>query len=213
LAVVFAKLLVLMGYLRLHAAAAELGGEAVVFVGDTGAGKSTLMLALGRAGWTVLADDDVMVRRVDGRLMGSGGNGTIRMTATTERHFFDAPLPIQPIFWGTELKKEMRTSDILPAAPYREVPVRSLYFVRVADRLTLTPMSGQQATLALLHASHTRKNQRFADAGDFDRYLHLLVTLLERVPAHRLELSRDLGDLNRLIARLGLEHPAAHSRR
>lgn len=204
-AVVFGKLLGLMGYLRLHAAAAELAGEAVVFIGDKGAGKSTLSLTLGRAGWTLLADDDVLVRRVDGRLVGSGCNETIRVTAATERHFFDTPLPIRPIFSGTELKKEMLATDIFRAAPYREVPVRGLFFTRVADRFGLVSMSGQQATLALL--AFTRKSQRFSDAEDCDRYLRLLASLLDGVPAYRLELSPDLGDLNQLVDRLRPVNP------
>ncbi|MGE4220718.1 MAG: HPr kinase/phosphorylase [Alphaproteobacteria bacterium] len=45
------------GLFPLHAAAVEIGGQAVAFAGDSGAGKSTLAAALSRQGHRLLADD------------------------------------------------------------------------------------------------------------------------------------------------------------
>jgi len=47
--------------LVLHAAAAARSGRAVALVGDSGAGKSSLVAALVRAGWTYLSDEAIGV--------------------------------------------------------------------------------------------------------------------------------------------------------
>lgn len=47
----------------LHASAVETGGNAVAFVGESGAGKSTVAAALGRAGCRILSDDCLVIRR------------------------------------------------------------------------------------------------------------------------------------------------------
>ncbi len=50
-----------------HGAGALVGGKGLAFVGVSGAGKTTLTaLAAGRAGWTPLSDDRVIVRTEDG---------------------------------------------------------------------------------------------------------------------------------------------------
>lgn len=46
-----------------HACGAVYGGKAFVFAGISGAGKSTISGLLGKAGWTVLSDDRIVVRR------------------------------------------------------------------------------------------------------------------------------------------------------
>lgn len=50
------------GELIVHAAAVSQGSEAILIVGDSGRGKSTLSAALSRSGWTLLGDDAVSLR-------------------------------------------------------------------------------------------------------------------------------------------------------
>jgi hypothetical protein len=50
------------GWTVLHASAATLDGEAVLTLGDKGAGKTTTSLLLARDGWGLLANDRVFVR-------------------------------------------------------------------------------------------------------------------------------------------------------
>jgi hypothetical protein len=54
---VFGALLHLRGALPLHASAVDHRGEAVLFAGQSGNGKSSLAAALAKRGYTVLADD------------------------------------------------------------------------------------------------------------------------------------------------------------
>ncbi|MCC3775469.1 hypothetical protein [Streptomyces sp. UNOB3_S3] len=52
----------------LHASAVVRDGQAVLTLGDKGAGKTTAGLLLARAGWQLLANDRVFIRPEDGRL-------------------------------------------------------------------------------------------------------------------------------------------------
>lgn len=64
---------VLRGLEVLHASAVVFGGEAVAILGPSGAGKTSLALALSRLGAGFLADDVLALSREDGRLMGHPG--------------------------------------------------------------------------------------------------------------------------------------------
>jgi hypothetical protein len=203
LSVVYAKLLALIGYVRLHASATTLGRGAYVFVGTKGSGKSTITLTLGRAGGTVLGDDKVVVRRAAGRLVASGCDEKIRVTANTERYLFPEPLEIPTILSGGVPKKELRTADLFPSLAYHEEPVEAILFPRVAGSFELIPMSRQRAVLALLE--DTRRLQRFGGALDFEHYLELLGNLLDGVPTYHLLLDPGLEGLDRLADVLARE--------
>ncbi|MEU5050141.1 NAD(P)-binding domain-containing protein [Streptomyces sp. NPDC021096] len=60
--------LVADGWSILHASAVVRDGQAVLTLGDKGAGKTTVGLLLARAGWLLLANDRVFIRREDDRL-------------------------------------------------------------------------------------------------------------------------------------------------
>ena len=49
------------GTVCLHASAVAINGRAIVFVGDIGAGKSTMAMALGRLGYPIISDDIVPI--------------------------------------------------------------------------------------------------------------------------------------------------------
>jgi hypothetical protein len=56
----------------LHAGAVVIDDGAVVVLGDTGSGKSTLVFAAHRLGWPVLSDDVIAVRRVGDEVTAQG---------------------------------------------------------------------------------------------------------------------------------------------
>jgi hypothetical protein len=63
---VFGFILRLRGFTALHASAAVINGYAVAFVGGGGAGKSTMVAALARAGHRVLSDDIAVLEETSG---------------------------------------------------------------------------------------------------------------------------------------------------
>jgi len=63
---VFGFILRLRGFTALHASAAVINGYAVAFVGGGGAGKSTIVAALARAGHRILSDDIAVLEEGSG---------------------------------------------------------------------------------------------------------------------------------------------------
>lgn len=61
---VFAFVLRLHGFTSLHASAAVIRGNAVAFVGTSGAGKSTIAGALAREGYPILSDDTAVLEEI-----------------------------------------------------------------------------------------------------------------------------------------------------
>ena len=199
-AAVINKLLFLLDHVVLHAAAVRLGDRTHVFVGDKGAGKSTLCLGLARAGGTVLGEDHVILRRVPEGFLVSGGDERSRVTEQTERHFFADPIEAVPKDFAGTRKKEVRMGDYFASRPYEDFPAHCLHFPWVTGQLELRPIRAQTALLRFM--KYTAHFQRFAGAADQFRFLDMLSGFVSGVRTFELTLSRDLDDLARLAEQL-----------
>ena len=200
LSVVLHRLLLELGYLYLHAAAVSIRGRTHVFIGEKGAGKSTLSLALARMGGTVLADDHVLLQRGEPRYLVSGCEATSRVTAETEAYVFPIPLPLPARDFAGTPKKELLIGDHFAAAPYEAHTIDAVYFPIVGARLRLDRLSPQQATLDLL--ARTRRSFRPQGRGDVTALLDFWSGLCESAPAFALELPPNLERLDGLPALL-----------
>jgi hypothetical protein len=146
----------------------------------------------------VLGEDRLILRRSNGGFLVSGSGETFRVTEETERHFFPVPLAVEPRDVGGVLKKEVRVSSHFATAAHTDFPVRRIFFNHVGERFTIIPLSKHQALLELIR--ETKASHRFAGGDDYRAYLGFLRDFVEVAPAYRLELSRDLRDLERLDA-------------
>lgn len=201
------KMLWLLGRVQLHAAAVEVGGVANVFVGDKGAGKSTISLRLGRAGGVVLGEDHIMIRRQpDDGFAVSGCDPNMRLTAKTERHFFAEELDELPRDYAGVLKKEVKAGRFVDSRPYRDVAVGRLFFSRVGERFAVEPMPRARALIRLLKA--VRDRHRFAGRRDMADFLDFFADFVESAECFDLTLSPDLDDLDRLVSFLDRDLPA-----
>ncbi len=201
LSVVFFKILSLLDRLVLHAAAVAYRGSVSIFAGGKGAGKSTTSLYLARAGGTILGEDRVILRKDGARFFVSGCGDRARITAKTEEHFFSAPLNSAPLDVEGTLKKQFSAARFFPTAPYRDYPAARIFFNRVGARFRITDISKSEALLHLLR--ETGAWHRFVDGADHRRHLSYLRAAVEALPAFRLELSPELGDLEKLAGFLG----------
>jgi hypothetical protein len=198
LAVVFHKLLFLMDRVVLHAAAVRLGGRVSMFLGDRGAGKSTISLRLARAGGAVLGEDHLILRRDGAGFAVSGCDERSRLDAKTERHFFDRPLAAEPADFAGRLKKEMPAHQLFRSEPYTDRLPALLFFARPGGRFAIAPLSRRVALLKLMEAAG--KLQRFVDPMDRGRFLALLSDFVATVEPYDLSLSEDIQELDRLAA-------------
>lgn len=198
--VVLNKILFLMDHVVLHAAAVRVRDSVHVFVGEKGAGKSTVCLGLARAGGTVLGEDHVILRRTGPGYLVSGGDERSRLTERTERHFFPESLPVPARDFAGTPKKEIRMGDFFSSRPYQDFRAHALHFPRVGSRLALHSLKPQAALLRLL--KYTSHMQRFAGPTDQDRFLDFLNGFVATVATHDVELSPDLADLEGLARAL-----------
>ena len=198
--VVLHKILFFLDRVILHGAAVRVGDEVCVFVGDKGAGKSTTSLALARAGGTVLGEDQIVLRRTDGRYLVSGGDERSRVTERTERHFFTEPLAVPARDFAGTMKKEIRMREFFRSEPFQDFPPNRLIFPKVTGTFQLRPLKAQFALLRML--AYNGHFQRFQGGADQKEFLDFLAGFIATVSCWELSLSNDLTELDRLAARL-----------
>lgn len=188
-----------LGRIRLPAAAVELDGSVSLFVGDKGAGKTTLSLHLARAGGVLLGEDQIMVRRREaGDHVVAGGDDMMRVTARTEARFFPEPLPEPVVLLAGVEKKEIAAASYLTCRLDEERPPERVFFPAVGEAFRIRPLGGREALARL--AAPLRPIHRFTDAEDRREFLSFLARLVRQTESFELTLSEDLNDLDHLVA-------------
>ncbi len=157
------------GLYLLHGGAVVLDGRAVVVLGDTGTGKSTLAYAAHLRAWPVLADDAVLVRLVDGIAQASGLPRPISV---------GADVVVDAIPGGRPVPDDVRTRTELPAGTLATTtnPVAALLVMTGVDPRGpgIDPMRGPDVLRRVLQASTSladpaRRPELFAMAGALAR--------------------------------------------
>lgn len=197
LGVTLHRALFLLGRVFLHAAGVEWDGTCTAFVGDKGSGKSTLSLALGRAGAAVLGDDHLVLRRDRDRYAVSGCDREARILPDAEEHLFGGPVDAPIVELGGVRKREILLERFFRSEPYREYTLDRVVFPEVGRQFRATPMSKSAALVRLIGA--TRSSHRFSSGADQAEYLDYLAGLTESVDAFEVELSPDLSELDALV--------------
>ncbi len=129
---VFAALLQQRGVVTLHASAIETRAGAVLFLGSSGAGKSSLLAAMQQRGHAMLADD------VTGVLLDSGGRPTALSAFPAMRLWADA---LDELGWQHRTRGRVRKGlekYLAPVERFRATPLA----VCAAYMLTPSPGSG-----------------------------------------------------------------------
>ena len=165
-------LLSMRGDVVLHASAVEIGGEAVIFCGETGRGKSSLAHALGEPGHAVLSEDGIAISLAGaGPIAFPGARGVRVRSANGED--------------GTKLLPDPGPTEPAPSAVAAVVLLGGR-----GPALTVEPLDGARG-LALLtsHLVHTGGRESIAAA------FGSLATLLHSIPSLAASLPDDLAAL------------------
>lgn len=190
------KILFSLDRFYIHAAALELGGRVSAFIGDKGAGKSTVTLMMAREGARILSDDHVVFRKGDGGFLVSGCEDRGRVTGETEKAVFDRRLDQKAERFGGVLKKEIMLGDYFECAHFTDFPLDNIFFLRVGDDFRIAPVSRREAVLNLIEK--TKPFFRSNAGSDFGDYLTYFSELTGSAAVYDLELSKDLADLKML---------------
>jgi hypothetical protein len=186
----------LRGVTCLHASAVAIGGRAVAFVGDAGAGKSTTVAALVRKGFAALSDDIVALDERDGQ-------------------FFVTPAYPYICLWPESVVALYGSAEALPkfAATYEKrclsLPREALRFANEPVRLGCVYALGRRgdepagvSAVPAREAFVTLVANTYAtnmlDSAMRAREFETLGRLMQTVPVKRLTANSDSGRIDEL---------------
>lgn len=121
------RILAHQGELVLHGSAVEIEERLVIFLGDTGTGKSTLAASLHRAGHRLLGDDAVIVTKSNGRYFGEAVYSSLRLFPGSASAVLGEGVALAPMAKYSEKKRVCLES----ASPLKEgpVPISALFYL------------------------------------------------------------------------------------
>ncbi|WP_293098695.1 hypothetical protein [Moorena sp. SIOASIH] len=192
---VMAILLYQRGLLVLHASVVNINGGAVVFLGNSGEGKSSIAAALHTQGYRIITDDVAPVTLNQGTAKVAPSFPQIKLSQEVAKVLgYDqdklgllVPKLNKP---GYELNQDL-TQALLP--------IRCIYVLVSGLQLSIKPLKLQEAVMEL--SRHSRLNSLF----DSEKASHLLqcAQLANKCSVYRLQRPRNLAllpELGRLVA-------------
>ncbi len=183
---VYAAIASMNGLLPIHASAVAMNGQVFAFTGDAGAGKSTLIAALGSRGLPMFCDDTLLLDLSDpNRIMCLPGHKRLKLR----------PDAITMTCARQEERVSSTVDKYYSTAPAGDVgvplPIARLVFLEEGDEATIAPISGG-SRLIMLQDDHQTAHL-FAAARQFDRAerFHHLARLASQIEMARFTRPRD----------------------
>jgi hypothetical protein len=204
--------LALEGIPVFHGAGFTLGGSAVLALGQSGAGKTTLAAAAIRAGGKVISDDSVIaLRRRSGSLSVQPFRRDLQVRPGSRRLFPRAIAPLlKPLPGALEPKWTLRRGDAAPCFT-DDVSLNRIWILTLDRRLQgcrIRPLHQAEALVALIQGSSPLYlSERYP--GERAALMPVLRSLVERVPAYGVRMGRALledpvAELEGLLAYQGI---------
>ena len=181
------------GRLVLHGSAVEVGGRAMVLLGQKGAGKSTTAAALLARGHALLTDDLVVIDFDEGRPHCAPGPVQMKLWPASADALGLAD-EIQPFMDG--LDKGVWFGARAVAHP---VPVAAVCSLTWGEALQLSPLTGAPAFGAVFEHTYP---PRFLGAEAGGRLVAPTVRLCEAVSVLRLERPQQLAEIGDVVDQL-----------
>lgn len=185
--VISTYLMLLRGYPSLHASAVRLNGEAVVFLGPKGRGKSTLAAGLLRRGAALMADDVLPLVERDGTIRGLPGLPFMKLWQSSVEHALDLTEALPNVTPLIE-KKVLNVTGRYAVSNAPE-PLRALYLLqRAADPqgpngIAISDISGKEALMVLFEHTGLRGLML---PGEIAPLMPLYTRLLRQAPVRAL---------------------------
>jgi len=186
---VLPRVLAHRGRLVLHAGAVGVPSGAVAFLGDSGAGKSTLCGAFARRGDLLLGDDGIIVREsTAGTFDTLPTYSGLRLLPRSVAHLYDDASRGRPMAAYSE-KRRFGTVRPEPEA----VPLRAIYVLAEGDRVSITPLAGAEAVLALVRSTF---HLHLDDSSRARRLFERIAAVALAIPIRSLAYPRDFALLD-----------------
>lgn len=196
---VMPRVIALRGDLMLHAAGAVApSGRAYLFLGETGAGKSTLVTGLVMRGWALLDDDGIRVTDVDGRISAFPGAPGVRLLPDSAAAVLPEVLPGQPISHGNPKRRFPLDADHIRIAA-AAAPIAGVFLL---ERSSASEATAETLGLAESIGAITEHGFHLADepAAITRQAFERASALAAAAPVSRITFPTDLAELDTVRA-------------
>ncbi|EGJ32069.1 MULTISPECIES: hypothetical protein [Moorena] len=192
---VMAILLYQRGLLVLHASVVNINGGAVVFLGNSGEGKSSIAAALHTQGYRIITDDVAPVRLDQGKAKVAPSFPQIKLSREVAKVLGYDQDKLGLLVPKLNKPGYLLNQDFTQAL----LPIRCIYVLVSGSQLSIKRLKLQEAVMELSH--HSRLNSLF----DSEKASHLLqcAQLANQCSVYRLQRPRNLAllpELGRLVA-------------
>ncbi len=198
---VMGALLQQRGFLTLHASAIETSAGAVLFMGNSGVGKSTLLAAMVERGYAMIADDVTCIS------LDSHQRPLAWPAFPRTRLWADA---VDKLGWRARARQQVREGMdkyLAPVERFRAAPltVRAAYVLRPGNRtgIVIAPAQTSAATTLLLR--NTYRRQFLHGLGQRREHFRVVAAMAKCVPVARITRPTQTFQLDELADRIG-EH-------
>jgi hypothetical protein len=203
----FGALLHQRGLLPLHANAIEIDGRAVVFMGASGEGKSTLAAWFHDRGHHVVADDVCVVTIMpDGRAFAAPGQQRLRLWKEALEASGRDSTTYARSFVGREDIDKFDVPFESQRRGAEDCELAAIYVLGTADRFMIERLGGLQATEAIF--DHTYRGLYVNEAGFQQQHWQSAVAMVQCIPIFRIDRPRDLSLMDEHGRRI-LDHVAS----
>jgi len=172
------------GRLALHASAVAVGGKVVAFLGEPGAGKSSLAAALHARGHDLVADDVTAVDLTGGRPLVFPAFPQLKLMPAAAAAVGCDEARLSVLYSGEE-KRAYRLSEGFSQDP---LPCRQLYLLTEGSETAFELVRPQEAVLEFVRHSYPT---RMLQPGGASHFLQC-ARLARAVPVYRLRRARSL---------------------
>jgi hypothetical protein len=180
------------GIESLHASAVAIDGRAIILVGDSGYGKSTLTAARLLRGAQLVTDDLLVLKEQDGAMYATPGAFRLKLAPETAAQL-GLTWPGVPMADGSG--KNVYVPDAAQCAT-ADLPVGEILLLApMAPRASREPVSLAESTRALLAATF---NPLHTEPLRLARLLRNAEKTARGTRIHRLLVPRDLANINRV---------------
>ena len=183
------------GYFTLHASAVQMGSKAIVFMGDKGAGKSTMAGAMHQAGYPLVVDDVLAVDlSTENQVMTLPGFPQIKLWPESVTAL-GKDLEDLPLLHPNLEKRAMRARTMEKP---QMLPVAGFFVLDTGEDISLERLSGQEAFLQLLRYTYVTRylGQKAGSMAHFKAGQQII----QSTPVYRLRRPRDLNLLPDVIS-------------
>jgi HPr Serine kinase C-terminal domain len=188
----------LRGIVCLHGSAISIQDQAVLLLGDSGAGKSTTAAALSQRGFAVLSDDLVPLQEYHGQFWVQPTYPQVRLWSDTVTALYGAPnqLPQLTDSWEKRCLDLRHTSYQFQSHP---LPLGAVYLLRERSTDTAIPKIGAvERTQGLLDLIFNRYTSNLPDKLMQAHCFEVLSQVVRQVPIRQITPSNSLDTLPQL---------------